>query len=247
MIKKIIKDSRYEVVMIVMAVLYVLLIISEMLALVSSQSLLYHVCDTLLWGIFVFDYSSNLYYAENKGEYVRKNILDLIAILPFVQLAAFFRIGRIARFTKLFGVLKFTRLIAISSKLWDILRKLMNTSGLYKILVLNFAAVMVASGVLTIVEKHTFLNALWWSIVTMTTVGYGDIVPHTTIAKVIAIVLMLIGILTFGMVTAIITRFFVDSERDAKIDELSLKIAEQHLVLQRLEAKIDDLLGDKQG
>ncbi|MER0123679.1 potassium channel family protein [Streptococcus sp. ZJ93] len=245
MIKKIIRDSRYEVAMIVMAVLYVLLIISEMLALVSSQSLWYHVFDTLLWGIFVFDYSSNLYYAENKGEYVRKNILDLIAILPFVQIAAFFRIGRIARFARLFRVLKFTRLIAVSSKLWDILRKLMNTSGLYKILALNFVAVMVASLVLSIVEKQSFLNALWWSIVTATTVGYGDIVPQTAITKAIAILLMLIGISTFGMVTAIITRFFVDSERDAKIDELTLKIEEQNLILHRLEAKIDALSQDR--
>ncbi|MGT2950135.1 Ion channel protein [Streptococcus cuniculi] len=241
MIKKIINDSRYEVAMIVMAVLYVLLIVSEMLALVSAQSLFYHIFDTMLWAIFVFDYSSNLYYADNKGRYIRNNLLDLIAILPFVQLAAFFRIGRIARFAKLFGLLKFTRLVAVSSKLWDILRKLMNTSGLYKILVLNFVAVMIASGVLSVVEKQSLLNSLWWSIVTMTTVGYGDIVPQTAIAKAIAIVLMLIGILTFGMVTAIITRFFVDSERDAKIDELTLKIEAQNLLLERLEAKIDDL------
>ncbi len=233
--------------MIVMAVLYVLLIVSEMLALISAQSLFYHIFDTMLWAIFVFDYSSNLYYADNKGRYIRNNLLDLIAILPFVQLAAFFRIGRIARFAKLVGLLKFTRLIAVSSKLWEILRKLMNTNGLSKILVLNFVAVMVASSVLTIVERESFLNSLWWSIVTMTTVGYGDIVPQTAIAKVIAIVLMLIGILTFGMVTAIITRFFVDSERDAKIDELNHKIEEQNLILQRLEAKLDDLSRDKQG
>lgn len=247
MIKKIITDSRYEVAMIVMAVLYVLLIVSEMLALVSAQSFFYHVFDTLLWAVFVFDYSSNLYYADNKGKYIRNNVLDLIAILPFVQLAAFFRIGRIARFTKIVGLLKFTRLIAVSSKLWDILRKLMNTNGLSKILVLNLVAVVVASCVLTIVEKQSFLNSLWWSIVTMTTVGYGDIVPQTAMAKIIAIILMLVGISTFGMVTAIITRFFVDSERDAKIDELTVKIEEQTLVLERLEAKIDALTRDQQG
>lgn len=245
MIKKIINDSRYEVAMIVMAVLYVLLIASEMLAVLSAQSLFYQIFDTLLWVTFVFDYSSQLYYSEDKGRYIRTNILDLIAILPFVQLAAFFRIGRIARFVKLFGILKFTRLIAVSSKLWDVLRKLMNTNGLSKILILNFVAVTVAGGVLTVVEKQSFLNSLWWSIVTMTTVGYGDIVPQTAIAKIIAILLMLIGILTFGMVTAIITRFFVDSERDAKIDELTLKIEEQHLILQRLEAKLDALSGEK--
>ncbi|MBF0786361.1 MULTISPECIES: potassium channel family protein [unclassified Streptococcus] len=246
MLKNIINDSRYETGMIVMALLYVLLIVSEMLALISAQSIFYRTCDALLWGIFVFDYSSHLYYSDNKGRYIRNNILELIAIVPFVQVAAFFRIGRIARFAKLFGILKVTRLIAVSSKLWEMLHKLMNTNGLSKILVLNFGAVMVASGLLTLVEKQSFLNSLWWSIVTMTTVGYGDIVPRTAIAKLIAIVLMLIGILTFGMVTAIITRFFVDSERDAKIDGLTVKIEEQYLMLQRLEEKIDALSREKE-
>lgn len=247
MIKKIINDSRYEIAMIVMAILYVLLIVSEMLALISAQSLFYRIFDTLLWCTFVFDYSSHLYYSDNKGKYIRSNILDLLAILPFVQVAAFFRIGRIARFARLFGILKFTRLIAVSSKLWDVVRKLMKTNGLSKILVLNLVAVMVASALLSFVEKQSFLNSLWWSIVTMTTVGYGDIVPQTAIAKIIAIILMLIGILTFGMVTAIITRFFVDSERDAKMDELTLKIEEQNLMLQRLEAKMEALVEEKQG
>lgn len=247
MMKQIINDSRYELAMILMAVLYVLLIVSEMLALISAQSFFYQFFDILLWAIFVFDYTSHLYYSDSKRRYIRNNILDLVAILPFVQLAAFFRIGRIARFAKLFGLLKFTRLLAVSSKLWDVLRKLMNTNGLSKILVLNFVAVIVASGVLTVVEKQSFLNSLWWSIVTMTTVGYGDIVPQTALAKIIAIVLMLIGILTFGMVTAIITRFFVDSERDAKMDELMVKIEEQTLLLQRLETKLAAISDKEQG
>lgn len=65
----------------------------------------------------------------------------------------------------------------------------------------------------------TFGDALWWAIVTATTVGYGDIAPVTPIARVIAVVLMLVGIGTLGMITgSIATYFLTDEEPDLDPD-----------------------------
>lgn len=65
----------------------------------------------------------------------------------------------------------------------------------------------------------TPLDALWWGIVTLTTVGYGDVVPKTAEGKIAASVLMLLGIGLFSAITATITSFMLEG-RQHPISEL---------------------------
>lgn len=57
---------------------------------------------------------------------------------------------------------------------------------------------------------NSFLDALWWSFSTTSTVGYGDIVPITFEGKIIGILLMLIGVAIFGIYTALFARAIID-------------------------------------
>jgi voltage-gated potassium channel len=61
-------------------------------------------------------------------------------------------------------------------------------------------------------KMTTFLDALWWSFSTTTTVGYGDITPITIPGKIIGILLMLIGVAVFGIYTAIFARAIIDDD-----------------------------------
>lgn len=76
-------------------------------------------------------------------------------------------------------------------------------------------------------ENQSFGDALWWSIVTCTTVGYGDISPSTTIGRIVAIILMVFGISLIGMLTGAITMYFTSkqptepTESTEKLDELN--------------------------
>lgn len=242
MIKKIIEHPRYEALMTSFAIFYILLIVSEFLSLVSATTFFYKGLDLIFWCIFVFDYTANLFHAKNKREFAQSHILDLIAIIPFDQLFGLFRLGRIAR---VFRLVKLTRVIALSNRFWDTIVRLLKTNGLYKVLLLNISAVLVSSLLLSILENKSIFDSLWWSIVTMTTVGYGDIVPQDAVSKAIAIILMLVGICTFGMITSSITRFFVEGEKDERMRELSNQLEQQYQMLERLEAKIDALSEDK--
>ncbi|MGC5007110.1 potassium channel family protein [Streptomyces sp. NBC_00353] len=87
------------------------------------------------------------------------------------------------------------------------------------------AAVLLAGAALVVPAEEgapganitSFPKAVWWSIETATTVGYGDLYPVTVWGRVIASVMMLAGITTFGMVTASIATWFVGrAERDAQ-------------------------------
>ena len=72
----------------------------------------------------------------------------------------------------------------------------------------------------TIVEYD---DALWWAIITITTVGYGDIVPSTPEGKVIGAVVSLVGILLFMVVVARTTAFFVENREMVHIEKRLLK------------------------
>ena len=65
-------------------------------------------------------------------------------------------------------------------------------------------------------HPHTFVDALWWSISTITTVGYGDIFPVTPIGRLIAGLTMLVGISTFAVVTAKVAELLVRADEEAK-------------------------------
>ncbi|HFI0120897.1 TPA: potassium channel family protein [Streptococcus suis] len=238
MIKRVIQDPRYDKGMTYLAIVYVFLIVLELMDASIASSNGYNILDWLLWFIFVCDYFANLYYSEDRVEYIQSHVLELIAIIPFDSVFSFLRLGRLAR---LFRLVKVARIFALSNRFWDTVNRLLHTNSLSKVLLLNISAVLTASVLLSVIEGQSFFDAVWWSIVTMTTVGYGDIVPQDTISKIIAILLMLVGICTFGMVTSTITRFFSETERETKLDLLIAKVDEQTELLRQLEKKIESL------
>jgi voltage-gated potassium channel len=83
---------------------------------------------------------------------------------------------------------------------------------------------------------HSYGDALWWAVVTVTSVGYGDKYPVTAAGRAVAVVLMITGIALFGVVTASIASYFVEQDQDhraeARMDEILA-------VLHRLEARLD--------
>ena len=80
----------------------------------------------------------------------------------------------------------------------------------------------------------SFGNALWWAVVTATTVGYGDVSPLSTEGRLIAVVLMLTGIGVIGTFTATVASFFLEPEAEA-VDDVSAR-------LDAIERKLDLLL-----
>jgi voltage-gated potassium channel len=81
----------------------------------------------------------------------------------------------------------------------------------------------------------SFGDALWWAVVTATTVGYGDVSPVTFEGRLIAVILMLTGIGVIGIFTATVASFFFEQEQQADIGELAAR-------LETIEQKLDQLL-----
>lgn len=90
----------------------------------------------------------------------------------------------------------------------------------------------------SISEKVNFLTALWWSITTATTVGYGDISPTTSIGKLAAIIVMIIGIGFIGILTSSNSNFFIANNDDVDLRE---ELAKLHKENEQLSQKLDEM------
>ena len=81
---------------------------------------------------------------------------------------------------------------------------------------------------------HDYPDALWWSIATVTTVGYGDVYPVTSEGRGIATFLMIAGIAIFGIVSANLAAMILRPRRDASTEVLQQKIDDLTLAIERL-------------
>ncbi|SHE93199.1 voltage-gated potassium channel [Seinonella peptonophila] len=155
------------------------------------------------WGlIFLFglEYLVRYIYAAEKRKFVMKNWFELIAMLPLDSHFRFFRI------------LRFIQLVRMSKILSAFFRR---KELRYSFVIVSLVVLWGATGVYLIEAPmskniHSFLDAIWWAIVTTTTVGYGDISPVTLGGRMIAVVLMFTGIGLIGSVTASIATHFME-------------------------------------
>ncbi|MDV2885474.1 potassium channel family protein [Alkalihalophilus pseudofirmus] len=204
-------------------------------ALVFIDENQYYVLDLIVWLIFTIDVLIRFILSKNKTAHLKKNPLDLIIIIPF---DAVFQLARIAR------VIRALRLLVIISRYASPLAVILNKHGLGK--AVTFMTLMVFLSSIPIVHLEpnieTYADALWWSIVTTTTVGYGDISPSSPIGRLIAVFLMLFGIGLIGIITASITSYFLTGtikEESTQVTYMKEKINElDHLTA----AEIDILI-----
>ena len=99
---------------------------------------------------------------------------------------------------------------------------------------------------------QSFDDALWWSVTTVTTVGYGDIVPSTPQARVLASFLMLIGVMFLAFLTAKIASIFIYSKIDEvqnraikALEEKDKELEEKDRDLEEKEKKLENIVNGK--
>lgn len=178
------------------------------------------IADRVIYFLFVADYVVRLFTSSDKATFFRGNVLDLIAILPFNSL---FRAFRLLRFAKFLRLAKIFRAGSVSARLLTRASEFLDTNGFKYMLMLTGVIVLCASFAMMRFEDMSFSDALWWSFVTATTVGYGDLSPATSAGRITAALLMLTGIGLLGSLTSTITSFFLASDNsDYSSDKIDM-------------------------
>jgi voltage-gated potassium channel len=120
-------------------------------------------------------------------------------------------------------------------------------SRIFPFLVLVTVAVGLLGGFLaTVLDEQdfpTFGDGVWWSIVTLATVGYGDLVPTTPLGRLVGSALILVGVTFLTFLTAIVTSLFVSTDQDkARAREQAVRDASDSET-RALLLKLDERLG----
>ena len=143
-------------------------------------------------------------------------LIDLFVVLPF-WLQVFLPLDlRFLRVLRLLRVLKLTRYSAATNLLFDVVKDKSRVMG--AAIFILFLLLVVAATTMYFVENpaqpQAFANipqSLWWAIVTVTTVGYGDVVPQTPLGKMIGSVLGFIGVAVVALPAGILASGFIDA------------------------------------
>jgi voltage-gated potassium channel len=151
--------------------------------------------DDIILGIFVLEYFLRFVCAEQKLKHLFSlyAIIDLVAILPFFlgSDVAFIRLLRWFRILRLLRLVESKSLFANKNE---------DIAILFRILFTLFAIIFVFSGLIYQIEHpsnpkfHNFLDAFYFSVFTMTTVGYGDVMPRSDAGKLTTVLMVLTGI-----------------------------------------------------
>jgi len=150
-------------------------------------------------------------------------ILDMLSILPGLNvLGKGFKVTRLTRLLRMTRIFKFLRYNESIFLLMDVIRK--EKKLLLSVLILAISYVFVTALIMFNFEPHInpntgqvtfgkFFDALYWSTVTLTTVGYGDLCPVTTVGRVISMFSSLFGVAIIALPSGIITASYLDELR----------------------------------
>lgn len=186
--------------------------------------------------VFIYEFFHRLYKAPVKLKFLKWGWIDLVASIPMFD---FLRWGRLVRIIRILRILRAFR----SSKRLIHYFFRNRAQG-------TFATVALISVVLAIFSSIAILNfetdpesniktpadALWWSFVTITTVGYGDRYPVTHEGRIIAAVLTVSGVGLFGTFTGYVASFFLEAEQKKEESDIQELIKEVRALAEKVEA-----------
>lgn len=201
-------------VLVVLLSLYVLgALIVETLVPLSEQTVkLLNYIDHFICGFFILEFFFRFFRSEEKLKFMRWGWIDLISSIPMVD---FLRAGRVLRLIRLLRVIRAFRTThnLVQHIFVNRAQGAFTSLAVLAVLMVMFSAIAILQ-VETVPESNirTAEDAIWWAYVTITTVGYGDKYPVTLEGRLIAAVLMTVGVGLFGTFTAFVASWFVEDK-----------------------------------
>ena len=200
--------------------------------------------DWVIWVVFLVELVVMGLCAANRRRYLLQNWVGVaVVVLSFPALPHLLAAVRVVRLTRLVRLARVFRLLAVTARGMKALRHSVGGQTLLYLGSLSLLLTVSGGALLAVLEPDTvrdgFWGGVWWAVVTLTTVGYGDIAPTTIGGRLLAILLMLCGLGLLSTLAASISAYFV-GESDAS------ETAELRERLDRIERKLDEILRERE-
>lgn len=184
-----------------------------------------------VWAFFIVDYLVRLILAKQRLRWFVRNLFDFVVIvLPPLRPLRLLRLVLLVRvFQRHAPKLVRNRILAFAT--------------VTTVLLVYIASLAVLEAEREFGEITTFGDALWWALVTVTTVGYGDYTPITGVGRSIAVGLMLGGIVLVGIIVGTLGSWIIESvtkDTDESIDETTAAVVELRDEVRQLRASLEE-------
>lgn len=208
----------------------------------ETRRLLFFI-DTCICMVFMSNFFYELFKASKKTEYLKHHWIDFVASIPAIEAL---------RMARLFQILRVVRLIRTTRSLIVPMLKQRRQATIASLLVALVTILTFSSVLVLIVESgvdganiDTAESAIWWALVTISTVGYGDYYPVTTAGHIIGGVVIVCGVSFFGVISGYMASVFVAPDEAEKLDSHAEEIrCELNNSLMRMEANQQKLLAE---
>jgi len=164
--------------------------------------------DTALCAVLLTEFFYRFFRAENRKDFLIKNWTELIAGIPFdLIMFPFIANDTMAILLKVF---KFFRILILCIQLFEVIKIFLKDTYLDEIL--GILALTIITFTLSLYlfdpSMNSLFDSLWFVVSSLTTVGYGDVLPDSMIGKVISLILLIVGVLIFSAITAALASYF---------------------------------------
>ena len=230
---------RLEWPLLLLAVLVIPALIVENQAETPGVRLAAGIANWVIWLGFLVDFLLR-WAAARRWSYVREAWFDaaLLIVTPPIFVPD---VVQGMRSLRVLRVLSLLRTLVVTGMVLRLARRLFGRRKFHYVGALALVIVLLGAVGVYLVERGQnaaiggFGDALWWAMVTATTVGYGDVSPVTVEGRFIAVLLMLVGIGVIGVFTATVAGYFVHEEEETSDRDVQARLA-------AIEAKLDELL-----
>lgn len=214
----------------------IMMILELMYKLPISVVETFYYINLIICYIFFMDYIIRLGLSKNKMNFIINNLVDLISIIPVFGISKMIytlNIGKIIDLKLLIKITKVLILMILIIKFKNKIRESVKINKFNYMLVLTTIIIVLAAVIIALLENMSFGDAIWWSFVTFTTVGYGDVLLTTNTGRIVAILLMIFGIGFIGVTTSTIAAYIINNDgkkkrkrdfKDETIDFIKYKI-----------------------
>jgi voltage-gated potassium channel len=226
---------RFEWVILVATLAVIPVMVIELEASSTGWRTVAFAANWVIWALFVAELVFILTVAPRKRAALRAHWVDVLIIVLTAPL--FGRFLASLRLVRLVRLLRMLRLFALLTRAVQRERVVSSGATFRLVAVLTIAIVVVAGSVEALVDSGDFpstWDGIWWAMVTVTTVGYGDIYPKTIDGRIIAMVVMLFGIGFLSVLTATVASYFVKTDRGGETETILAALG-------RLEAEVAEL------